>query len=280
MKGPFKLGEFELYWLDGGTFELDGGAMFGVVPKVLWSKKYPSDENNYIPMVAWPILIKTNKEHILIETGLGNKLTEKQKQIYRLKGEWKIPEELEKLGISRNSINYVILTHFDFDHAGGAIMRNSNNELEITFPNAEYIIQAKEWEDVMNPNIRSINTYWPINNEKLRESKNLRLIDGDIEIIPGIKLVYTGGHNRGHQIVIIESEGEMAIHFGDLMPMHSHFNPLWVMSYDNFPLESIKQKEIWEQFALENNAWVTFYHDPFILTCKFNEKGEVIEKFN
>lgn len=280
MKGPFKLGEFELYWLDGGTFELDGGAMFGVVPKVLWSKKYPSDENNYIPMVAWPILIKTNKEHILIETGLGNKLTEKQKQIYRLKGEWKIPEELEKLGISRNSINYVILTHFDFDHAGGAIMRNSNNELEITFPNAEYIIQAKEWEDVMNPNIRSINTYWPINNEKLRESKNLRLIDGDIEIIPGIKLVYTGGHNRGHQIVIIESEGEMAIHFGDLMPMHSHYNPLWVMAYDNFPLESIKQKEIWEQFALENNAWVTFYHDPFILTCKFNEKGEVIEKFN
>lgn len=279
MKGPFKLGKFELYWLNGGRFELDGGAMFGVVPKVLWSKKYPSDENNYIPMVTWPILIKTLKELILIETGLGNKLTEKQKQIYRVTEEWAIPEELNKLGLTRKDINYVILTHYDFDHAGGAVMKNDSNELEITFPNAKYVIQSKEWYDVLNPNIRSINTYWQINYEKLKDSKNLMLIEGEKEIISGVKAVFTGGHNGGHQIVIIESEGEMAVHFGDLMPMHSHYNPLWVMAYDNYPMESINQKEKWEKFTRENNAWITFYHDPFVLAGKFNEKGELIEKF-
>lgn len=279
MKGPLRLGRFELFWLNGGRFELDGGAMFGVVPKILWSKKYPSDENNYIPMVTWPILIKTPQDLILIETGLGNKLTEKQKQIYRVKEEWDIPQELQRLGFSRNDINYVILTHFDFDHAGGAVMKNDSNELEITFLNAKYVIQSKEWYDVLNPNIRSINTYWQINYEKLKDSKNLMLIEGEKEIVSGVKAVFTGGHNGGHQIVIIESEGEMAIHFGDLMPMHSHYNPLWVMAYDNYPMESINQKEKWEKFARENNAWITFYHDPFVLAGKFNEKGEIVQKF-
>ncbi len=279
MRGPLKIGEFELFWLNGGVFELDGGAMFGVVPKVLWSKKYPSDAENYIPMVTWPILIKTKEDLILIETGLGNKLTDKQKAIYHVKEDWQIPEELGKLGFTTADINYVILTHFDFDHAGGAIMKNKDGEIEITFTNAKYVIQAKEWHDVLNPNNRSINTYWTINNEKLRESSNLLLIDGQHEIVKGVKAVFTGGHNGGHQIVIIESRGEMAIHFGDLMPMHSHYNPLWVMAYDNFPMESIKQKEIWEKFAQEHNAWLTFYHDPFVLAAKFDEKGNIIEKF-
>lgn len=279
MKGPLRLGKFELFWLNGGKFELDGGAMFGVVPKVLWSKKYPSDENNYIPMVTWPILIKTPEELILIETGLGNKLTEKQKQIYRVKEEWDIPQELRRLGFSRNDINYVILTHYDFDHAGGAVMKNESNELEITFPYAKYVIQSKEWYDVLNPNIRSINTYWPINYEKLKDSPKLMLIEGEKEIVSGVKAVFTGGHNGGHQIVIIESEGEIAIHFGDLMPMHSHYNPLWVMAYDNFPMESINQKDKWEKFAQENNAWITFYHDPFVLAGKFNGKGELVKNF-
>ncbi|MCX7991035.1 MAG: MBL fold metallo-hydrolase [Proteobacteria bacterium] len=279
MRGPLSLGKFKLYWLKGGAFELDGGAMFGVVPKALWSKKYPVTEDNYIPMVTWPILIKTPETLILLETGLGNKLTEKQKQIYRVKEEWNIPSELNKLGFSRNDIEYVILTHFDFDHSGGAIMRDEEGHLEITFPLAKYVIQTREWHDVLNPNRRSINTYWAVNNEKLRDSKNLMLIEGEKEIIPGIKAVFSGGHNGGHQIVIIESESEMAIHLGDLMPMHSHYNPLWVMAYDNFPMESIKQKEKWEDFAQKHNAWLTFYHDPFVLAGKFNEKGELLEKF-
>lgn len=279
MKGPFRLGEFELYWLNGGEFELDGGAMFGVVPKVLWSKKYPVSQDNYIPLVAWPILVKKESMLILIETGLGNKLTEKQKEIFRVKKEWSLVNELKTLGISREDISYVILTHFDFDHSGGLVMFDENGKLELTFQNAKIVIQKREWDDVLNPNIRSVNTFWRINYEKLMETDNLFLVDGEFEVIDGVKVVHTGGHNAGHQIVIIESGMDMAIHFGDLMPMHSHHNPLWVMAYDNYPLDSIKQKEFWENFALKNNAWITFYHDPFILAGKFNEKGSLKEKW-
>lgn len=279
MKGPFRLGEFELYWLNGGEFELDGGAMFGVVPKVLWSKKYPVNQDNYIPLVAWPILVNKKGVLILIETGLGNKLTEKQREIFRVKKEWSLVDELKTLGISRENISYVILTHFDFDHSGGLVMFNEERKLELTFPKAKYVIQKKEWDDVLNPNRRSINTFWRINYEKVMDMNNLFLVDGEYEVIDGVKVVHTGGHNAGHQIVIIESCKDMAIHFGDLMPMHSHYNPLWVMAYDNYPLESIKQKEYWENFALKNNAWITFYHDPFVLACKFDEKGSLKEKW-
>jgi glyoxylase-like metal-dependent hydrolase (beta-lactamase superfamily II) len=279
MKGPFKLGEYELFWLNGGEFELDGGSMFGVVPKVLWSKKYPVSEDNYIPMVAWPILVKTKNRLFLIETGLGNKLTKKQKEIFRVKKDWALLNDLEKLGLKRNDINYVILTHFDFDHSGGLIIQNEDKELELTYPEAKCVIQKKEWEDVLNPNRRSVNTFWEINYEKLKESENLFLIDGDYELEDGIKLVHTGGHNRGHQIVIISSNNDVAVHLGDLMPTHAHYNPLWVMAYDNFPLESIKQKEYWEDFVMKNNAWIIFYHDPFILAGKFDEKGNIKEKW-
>jgi glyoxylase-like metal-dependent hydrolase (beta-lactamase superfamily II) len=148
----------------------------------------------------------------------------------------------------------------------------------LTFPNARHIIQKTEWEDVLNPNKRSINTFWPINNELIRENKNVELIDGDIEITSGINLMLTGGHNRGHQIVRIESEGKVAYHLADLLPTHVHYNPLWIMAYDNFPLDVISQKEIYEKRALKENAWFIFYHDPFIVACKYDEEGNVVEK--
>lgn len=125
MKKGFRLGDFELTWLNGGRFELDGGAMFGVVPKALWSKKYPASEDNTIPMVAWPLLIKTPACTVLIETGLGNKLTEKQKKIYKVSEDWSVLEDLRTLGLLREDIDYVILTHYDFDHAGGVVMKES-----------------------------------------------------------------------------------------------------------------------------------------------------------
>ncbi len=275
----FKLGEFELIWLNGGRFELDGGAMFGVVPKVLWSKKFPFDEENYIPMVAYPILVKTQNELALIETGLGNKLTEKQKQIYRVREDWDLPGELLKLGISREDINYVILTHYDFDHAGGVVMKKQDGSLVLTFPNAIHILQKNEWYDVTHPNIRSVNTYWQINYEQLMKSGNLELVEGECEIFPGLKVAHTGGHNRGHQIVYINSQGEKALHMADLLPTHAHYNPLWVMAYDNYPMESIAKKEELEKWARDENAWLTFYHDPFVLAARFDEKGNVVEKW-
>jgi glyoxylase-like metal-dependent hydrolase (beta-lactamase superfamily II) len=278
MNKNLKLGRFEIALLNGGRFELDGGAMFGVVPKLLWKKKYPPDEDNFIPLAAWPILIKTPESNILIETGIGNKLTDKQKKIFRVREEWNVVRELEELDLNPGAIDFVVLTHFDYDHAGGVVMQDRKGELNLTFPDAQHIIQKTEWDDVLNPNKRSINTFWPVNNELLKKRGNLRLIEGDEEIIKGLTVMRTGGHNRGHQIVRIESDGEVAVHLGDLLPTHAHFNPLWVTAYDNYPLDTITQKEICEGKAIEEDAWFLFYHDPFVPACKFDAEGNIVEK--
>ncbi|MEK6744885.1 MAG: MBL fold metallo-hydrolase [Nitrospirota bacterium] len=279
MKTGFKIGDFELTWLNGGTFELDGGAMFGVVPKVLWQKKYPPAEDNYIPLAAWPILVKTPQALVLIESGLGNKLTDKQKKIYRVKEGWSVIEELKQLGISREDIDLVVLTHYDFDHAGGVVMQDDAGNLSLTFPKAKHIIQQKEWEDVLKPNIRSVNTYWQVNIETLKDSGRLQLVNGAAEVVPGISVVHTGGHNGGHQIVTIESKGEKALHLGDLLPTHAHANPLWIMAYDNFPMDSIALKEQWIKQGVSEGVWFTFYHDAFMTACKYDDGGKVTEKW-
>lgn len=279
MKKSLKIGDLELIWLDGGSFELDGGAMFGVVPKILWSKKYPSDDDNFVNLITAPILVKTQTALILIESGLGNKLTEKQKKIFRVKSEWKILSDLESLGIKREDINYVILTHLDFDHCGGIVMFEEDNTLSITFPKAKHIIQKKEWQDALNPNKRSANSFWPINFELLKNSPLLNLVEGNSIIVDGIRVVHTGGHNSGHQIVEIESKGQKALHLADILPTHAHFNPLWVMAYDNYPLEVISIREEYEKKGIEENAWFTYYHDPFMYACKFDKEGNIIESW-
>lgn len=280
MKASLKIGSFELFWLNGGRFRLDGGAMFGVVPRLLWKKKYPPDDDNFIPLAAWPILIKTPEHNILVETGIGNKLTDKQKKNFRVEEEWDLVSELKDRGLRREDIDYVVLTHYDFDHAGGVIMRDDTGSFMLTFPDARHIIQKQEWEDVLHPNKRSVNTYWPVNNELLRDSSLLELIEGDREIETGVHLILTGGHNRGHQVIRLESGGEVAYHLADLLPTHAHFNPLWIMAYDNFPLDTIGQKEELAQTAVRENAWFLFYHDPFAPACKFDEDGNITEKLD
>ena len=281
----YKLGEFELFWLNGGEFELDGGTMFGVVPKVLWAKKYPVDpenpgaiKENFIKLLNCPLLVKTPESIVLIETGLGNKLTAKQKQIYRVTRDWDVPDELKKIGLTRQDIDYVILTHCDFDHAGGIVMFNSSGEEELSFPKAKHIIQKLEWEDVLRPSIRSANTYWEENFSKLKNTENLQIVEGDILVCPGVEVQYTGGHTRGHQIVRIQSGKHIAYHLADLLPTHVHFNPLWIMAYDNYPMDAISLKEKYEAAGIKENAWFTFYHDPAMYACRFDKQGKVVEK--
>ncbi len=265
MKKGLKLGKFELFRLNGGRFAIDGGAMFGVVPKVLWSKKYPCcDEENRVPLIASPILVKTPDTLV--------KLDEKQKRIFRLQGDWDILKDLGFLDIKREDIDVVILTHYDFDHAGGVVMMVEGAGPALTFPNARHILQETEWQDVLNPNRRSVNTYWPINYELLKKSGNLELVSGEVEVVDGIKAIHTGGHTRGHQVVRMESEGETALHMGDLLP-------LWVTAYDNFPLDAIEIKKELESRGIEEGSWFTFYHDPFIQACRFDEEGNVVEEW-
>ncbi len=277
MQPQLTLGKFEIYWLNGGAFELDGGTMFGAVPKALWSKKYPAEEN-YIKLVNCPLLIKTPEALVVVETGQGNKLSAKQKQIFRLSREWDIPADLQKLQINREDIDYVILTHCDFDHAGGIVMHDEAGRPQLTFPKAKHVIQQSEWHDATHPNRRSAHTYWAENLSELHESENLLLVRDSFQICPGVEVIHTGGHTRGHQIVRLESEGEVAYHLADLLPTHAHFNPLWIMAYDNFPLEVVELKERLEARGVEEKAWFTFYHDPFMHACKFDAKGTIIDQ--
>jgi glyoxylase-like metal-dependent hydrolase (beta-lactamase superfamily II) len=273
---PLDIGNFELHWLKGGDFKLDGGTMFGAVPKVLWRKRYPVDDNNCIGMCNDPLLVKTPGSLILIDSGLGNKLTDKQKGVFQVSSPWDIPGQLERLAIKREDIDLVILTHGDFDHAGGIEMINADGERELTFPAATHLIQEIEWQDVQDPGERSKATYLAENFSLLNKNGRLQLVAGDIEICSGIRLRYSGGHTRGHQIIEISSKGESAVHLGDLLPTHAHINPLWIMAYDNFPLEAIERKKAYFDEYSQKNSWFTLYHDPFFRAVRFNASREIL----
>lgn len=272
------LGDITITWLCGGNFELDGGTMYGAVPKVLWQKKFPADEQNYIRMLNAPLLVQTDEFNLIIDTGLGNKLTEKQQQIFRVYEPWSIPESLEKIGLQRQDIQYVILTHGDFDHAGGVVMHNAEGIPELTFPAAKHVMQSMEWQDITHPGSRAAHTYWPENFTGLTSGSNLVTIKGDREIVPGVRTRLTGGHTRGHQLVEIRGKEGCAVHLGDVLPTHTHTNPLWIMAYDNFPLELIEQKENLIPHYREQGCWFTFYHDPFMKACRLDENGRVLQQ--
>ena len=272
------IGKIKINWLGGGNFRLDGGTMFGPVPKILWQKKLAADSNNCILFCNDPILVQTGTSNIIIDTGLGNKLTPKQKDIFQVDKAWNLPAQLHELRLSRDEIDTVILTHCDFDHAGGIVMHNEQGEEELTFPKATHIIQEKEWQDVENPCRRSQSTYWPENFNKLKEAGEIKLVCDEEDICPGIRVIHSGGHTRGHQIVEISSAGETAVHLGDLLPSQAHTNPLWVMAYDNFPLEVIDLKEEYFQKYTTKGAWFLLYHDPFLRACKLDGQGNIIER--
>ena len=270
MKTYLDLGNIRITWLNGGEFELDGGTMYGAVPKILWNKKYPADAENYIRLLNAPLLVQTPSDNILIDTGLGNKFTEKQKIIFRICRDWSLVEDLQALGLTREDISIVLLTHCDFDHAGGLVRVGSNETPELTFPAARHIVQQKEWHDVLQPNIRSQHTYWPENFTGLADSGLLELVDGNAAISSGISVRLTGGHTRGYQLVEIEGSTGCAVHLGDLLPTHTHTNPLWIMAYDNFPMDVIRLKQEMLPRYIKQKCWFTFYHDIYLKACQLN----------
>lgn len=272
------IGDVRVHWLHGGRFRLDGGAMFGPVPKPLWNRWYPCAEDNSIPMQAYPLLVVTPTHRILIDTGLGDKLTEKQRRIFRVHEDWALDDSLAELGLTLDDIDIVILTHMDWDHAsGGTRLAPSSEGLIPTFPRARYVVQKDEWEAALNPTRRTKAGYWRENWRPLLDAGLVETVDGDAEVAPGVYVHKTGGHTHGHQIVRIESGGETLLHLADLLPTHAHANPLWVMSYDNFPLTSVKEKERWLGEAGKNGWWLTFYHDPFLLAGKLDGEGRFVQ---
>ncbi len=269
-------GEFVLTWLRGGLTQLDGGAMFGVVPKPLWSKRYPNNELNQIPLRADPILVQAHGKRILIESGIGNnRLTDKQKRNYGLVEESQVAESLAALGLTPADIDIVLMTHMHYDHANG-LVSVQEDQLVSTFPNAVIYVQEMEWAEMREPNIRSRNTYWEENWRPIEQQ--VKTYGAELEVVPGISLHHTGGHSQGHAIVRMESGGEILLHLADILPTHAHQNPLWVMAYDDYPMTSIYAKEHWIKQGIHDQAWFTFYHDAVYRAVKWNEQGEVTDK--
>jgi glyoxylase-like metal-dependent hydrolase (beta-lactamase superfamily II) len=269
------IGDLSLTWLNGGNNHLDGGAMFGVVPKPLWSKKYPVNEKNQIELRTDPILVQKGDLNLLIESGLGQgKLSEKQLRNYGVTEESKIEESLSQLGLTRQDIHYVLMTHLHFDHACGLTMWE-NEKLVPSFPEAKHIVSQIEWDEMRRPNVRSKNTYWKENWESIVDL--VHPFEQECAVIDEITMIHTGGHSAGHSIVQFDSKGEKALHFADIMPTHAHQNPLWVMAYDDYPMDSVFAKEKWVKRVLEEEWWVVFYHEPQYRALKWNKEGAIID---
>lgn len=260
-----KLGKSEIYPLRDGLFRLDGGAMFGVVPRVLWERASPPDERNRIAMALGCLLIKSSRGRwILVDTGLSSKYEHNQKflRIYGVERSRTLLDELKDLGLEASDIKLVINTHLHFDHCGGNTLWDENKKPIPAFPKAKYIVQKKEWEDAANPNERTQASYLPENFECLGVRGQMEFVDGVTDVEPGIQARPTGGHTRGHQCVVVESEGKGAIFLGDLIPMRPHLNFPWIMGYDTYPLETLNVKKKILEEAQQRQWLLVFQHDP------------------
>lgn len=256
-----RLGQFELSIVSDGKFWLDGGAMFGIVPKVMWDKLNPADGLNRIELGLNCLLIQTPDNKIFVDTGIGEKLNERFKDIYRVERDFSLIEILHRRGIEPEDIDKVINTHLHFDHCGGNTVKKGGKSVP-TFPNAQYIIQKQEWYDATHPNERTKASYLRENFVPLEENAQLLLVDGEHEVSKGVKVIVTNGHTQGHQSVLIESDGSKAIYFGDLIPTTSHIRISYIMGYDLYPLDIIKKKKDILQTALNEHWLLIFEHDP------------------
>lgn len=266
-----KWGEFQLDCVSDGLLWLDGGAMFGVVPKVLWQKKIAPDDRNRIPLATNCLLVRTPSRTILIDTGCGTKFSPKEIEIYSIGHESHLVEAVHALGVRPQDVDLVINTHFHFDHCGGNTRREDGKTVP-TFPNATYVVRREEYEAANSPNERSAASYIPANWRPLEERGMLRLVDSDEEIEPGITLVHTPGHTQGHQSVKITSGGRTLFYIADLCPTSAHVPLSWIMAYDLFPLTTLAvRKRIYRQAAEEN--WLLFFeHDTDVLSGHLHER--------
>lgn len=259
-KREFKIGNFDAALIRKDTFALDGGAMFGIVPKGLWSKVYDSDEQNRITLSGSILLVKTNDKNIIVETGIGSKFSEKEEKIFKINNTKSATEALDPLGLKPVDIDIVIQTHLHFDHAGGATVQTDEG-LEPTYKNAEYVIQRDEFEAALNPNERTQDSYRKEDFMPLKDSGNLKLIEGEEKITDGVNLIETGGHTTGHQVVIFENDDQKFIHIGDLVPTSSHLPLPYIMAYDTYPMTTLEmRKELYEKIV-EEKMKVIFPHD-------------------
>ena len=270
-----------LHIIETGYFKLDGGAMFGVVPKSMWSKQQPADENNMCRWALRCLLIETDEKRILVDTGMGNKQDEKFRSFFHPHGQENLLDSLKVRGFEPEEITDVLLTHLHFDHCGGAVSRNEHDQLVPTFPNAAYWSNHRHWEWAMNPNDREKASFLKENFVPLMEHGVLHFIENHkstLEWLPGIDIRFVYGHTEAMMLPEIDFENRVYVYCADLFPSSFHIPMPYVMSYDVRPLVTLQEKENVLQQAVDHEHVLVFEHDPAIkaATVKRDDRGRII----
>lgn len=257
------IGDYEVVSLSDGTFRLDGGAMFGVVPKPMWERRAPPDARNRIPMSVRPLLVRTPTHTVLIDAGIGDKLGAKETEMYAIDRTQHLSLSLAAAGLTVSDIDVVLATHLHFDHAGG-FTQVVDGVLMPTFPRARYVIRRGEWDDATHPHERNRASYLAENYVPLLDLGLVDFIDRDGDVLPGISVWRTGGHTKHHQIVRIERAGQTAVFAADLLPTTAHIDDPWIMGYDLYPMETLQYKKQFVAEAIAGEYVIFFEHDPVV----------------
>jgi len=279
-----KIGDYRLHSVQTGLFKLDGGAMFGVVPKNLWTKTNPADDMNRIDMCTRALFLEGKDKKILIDTGIGYKLSEKINKIYDVDySKYTLENSLKEKGYNKEDITDVILTHLHFDHAGGNTYYDEEKQLKLSFPNATYHVQKRHYEWAMNPTERDKASFFPENYKILEEKKVLKFYDGESKFDELITLCPVDGHTAHMQLPKISDGENTLFYLADLIPTAGHVPMAYIMGYDLFPLTTLEEKRKYLKNMSHENWTVFFEHDPYNECAKIahGDKGYFVsEKFN
>lgn len=270
--GSITLGSFTLTPVLDGYFRLDGGAMFGVVPKPLWEKVAPPDERNRILMAMRAWLVQGHGHTVLIDAGAGGKMGAKAGDIYGFDGVPSLMSSLSAAGVTPDQIDTVIASHLHFDHAGGFTVKDAHGQVRPQFPGARHIIARGEWDDARAPHERNRASYFDENYVPLAEAGLVDFVESDGEVLPGIRMRRTGGHTRHHQIIEIESEGRTAVFVADLLPTAAHLPLPYIMGYDLYPMETLEFKRGFLAEAEAREYLILFEHDPEIAAGRIERR--------
>jgi glyoxylase-like metal-dependent hydrolase (beta-lactamase superfamily II) len=267
-----QFGDLELTPLFDGYLRLDGGAMFGTVPKALWEKRAPADEKNRITLAMRPLLVRSAAGVMLIDAGIGDKMDAKSTTIYAIDRSRNLDHSLAAAGLDADRIDIVLASHLHFDHTGGFTTKEAGGTIRPRFSRARYVARAAEWEDATHPHERNRASYLPENFVPLQAAGVLDLVDNDRTIVPGVRVVRTGGHTMHHQIVMIESGSRTAVFVADLIPTTAHVDEPWIMGYDLYPMDTLSFKRRFLREAIDREYLIFFEHDPAMTAGYIREK--------
>ncbi len=262
---------FELFPVLDGYFRIDGGAMFGAVPKVLWSKLTVPDRKNRVRLSLNCLLIRAADKTILVDTGLGYQYSKKTVELYGMERKSDLLSSLARLEVDPSDVDYVINTHLHFDHCGGNT-RKVDGRFVPAFPNAMYVIQRQEWYGASNPDERSRASYRMNDFNPVEDAGKVMFVDGDEEVVPGIKVLLTNGHTLGHQSVMITGRTGTALYLGDVMPTTHHLKPHYLTGFDEYPVDLMHRKKDIIERAQKEKWLLIFEHDPAVVFARLTEK--------